>query len=173
MPNMREKGSLRLPGLAAVSALAVIAAFGYSNFGVTPKHVAKDVKITSLTFKEPTVTGGEANPVHLEIAFTGTPGPADVVRIRPEKDDATGWKTTEPAKPDPTKAPEPGKAHVAFNLKDDKGPYIDVPITGTSPVKVTIETANPDMDRKDTFVTGKIGDGDGVDSTKITIAHGA
>ena len=168
MLNHRERGMVRVGGSLVVAAAMALATVGYSVRSTKPIVRAPDVVVKSLAFKEATCPGGDMHPTELAIEFTGTPGTADVVRLRPEKNDAPGWRVA-----DPIKDTDEKKTHYSFAKKDDTGPYVDVPLSGTSPEKVILDTANPDSDRKDTFVTAKVGDSDEIKSNKITITHDA
>jgi hypothetical protein len=112
--------------------------------------------VTSLTFKETNIVGGLVMPAHLDINFAGEPG--QIARLRPEKNDATGWLTKEPMKGD-----------FSFNKRDATGPYLDVPLTGASPQRIAIDTVRPETDRENTFVTASIANASPVESSRITI----
>ena len=161
MARFDERGGVRLRMLTALATASLIGIGAYASLGLgqtaAPSAVAT---VTAAKFEETQINGGPDAPAHLDITFTGTPTDGDSVRVRPENNDATGWNTADPKKDE-----------YSFNKKDDTGPYFDVTLTGMSPMKVAVETVDPDMDRKDTIVTMQQGKADPVKSKKITISH--
>ncbi len=161
MARYDERGGVRLRLLTALATASIVGVGAFAALGIGPMRPAHHgATVTVVKFEEAQVNGGKDTPAHLDITFTGTPDPSDTVRIRPEANDATGWNTADPK-----------NGEYSFNKKDDTGPYVDVPLTGTSPIKVPVETVDPDFDRKDTFVNAQQGTATPIKSEKITISH--